>query len=355
MRKIDSVIEEKIEQGYFPGCVLLVGNTKEILYHESFGSSEITPQQRKMKKDAIFDIASITKPLATALSILILENERMIRFTDRIGFFLEELKGTVNEDVTVLNLLSHSSTIPAWYPLYLHSDNEKKILRFIGDMEGKEPVYSCLDYILLGKVVERISGEDLKRFSEKNIFKRLKMGDTQFCPSRKSTKRCVATEKGNIHERELSKKYGESRKMRWRGETIVGEVHDGNSYYCFKGVSGNAGLFSTAHDLSCLAEILLNGGGDAVKPEIVHHLFRERKTRGSERRSLGFEVGGEGKGKLSEKTIWHTGFTGCGFWVDPRNGMYIIFLSNAVHPVVKPNILRPVRIEIIDCCLESFT
>ncbi|TES91499.1 MAG: class A beta-lactamase-related serine hydrolase [Candidatus Cloacimonadota bacterium] len=374
MYKIDYFIEEKIKEGYFPGCVILIGNREDNIFHKAYGFSELTPTKREMRKDDIFDIASLTKPIATATSILILLDSRLIRLDTQVGSLLTELKGTINEGKTIFELLTHTSFFPAWYPLYLisnidyrsvgaypqhsrrplHPDSkyEKEIIQFIGNMKAESPVYSCLDYILLGKIVERITGKALKEFSERNIFKPLKMIDTSFCPPQKFKMRFVATEVGNKHEKELSKKYKDEPSFKWREKSIVGEVHDGNSFYCFKGISGNAGLFSTACDIATFARILLQGGNKVIKPAIVNFLLKEQVEVLGEKRSLGFLIEGSGCGRLSQKTALHTGFTGCALWIDPEKDIFIIFLSNAVHPDVRPNILRPIRPQIVNHCLK---
>lgn len=352
MCEIDRFIEEKIEQGYFPGCVILVGNKNKNVFHSAYGNSEITPTKRIMKKDSIFDVASITKPIATSVSILTLINSGLMRLEDCASSILTELKDSVNKNVTVFELLTHSSFIPSWYPLYIHSDDEEEIIQFIGNMREEKSAYSCLDYILLGKIVERITGETLKDFTVKNIFKPMGMKDTGFCPAQRLKKRLVATEKGNRHEKELSEKYGENSEVPWRERTIVGEVHDGNSFYCFKGISGNAGLFSTASDLAIFARCVLQGGDKVLKPEIVQYLMEQSVSVDGERRSLGFLIGGDDFSELSQKTVWHTGFTGCAIWIDPVKEIFIVFLSNAVHPEVRPNILKPIRQQIINHCLN---
>ena len=351
MREIDKFINNKIQQGYFPGCVILIGNKKENIFHKAYGSAELIPEKRKVEKDGIFDIASLTKPIATATSILLLVETGEIGLQDRAGNILTELKDTVNRNKTIFEFLTHISGIPAWYPLYLYSRDEEKIIRFIGNMKTGKPVYSCLDYILLGKVVERVTGKSLKSFTEENIFMPLGMKDTFFCPGQGLRTRIAATEKGNGHERELSKKYAD-KPFDWREETIVGEVHDGNSFYGFDGISGNAGLFSTASDIAIFARLLLNRGNKTISSTIVNALLKESANIDTQKRSSGFVIGGDDLNGLSQKTIWHTGFTGCVFWLDPVKEIFIIFLSNAVHPNVKPDIIASIRKEIIEQSLR---
>lgn len=352
MCEFDCFIEEKIEEGYFPGCVIHMGNKNETIFHKALGFSELIPIKREMKKDSIFDIASLTKPFATAVSILRLVDSGMISLNTQVGSILMELQGTIDESTTVFELMTHTSSIPAWYPLYFYSLEEKEIIRFIGTMKTEKSIYSCLNYILLGEIVERVTGETLKEFSETNIFKPLSMKDTIFNPPDILRERFVATEVGNRHERELSKRYIKKTLFEWREKTIVGEVHDGNCFYCFNGISGNSGLFSTASDLARFARLILQGGNEVLKPEMVQFLLKTLTFVRGEKRSIGFLIGGDGCGRLSQKTIWHTGFTGCALWIDPLKEIFIVFLSNAVHPEVRPNILKPIRPQIINHCLN---
>ncbi|OQX56705.1 MAG: hypothetical protein B5M53_00075 [Candidatus Cloacimonas sp. 4484_209] len=354
MCEIDMFINDKIQQGYFPGCVILLGDMQKNIFHKAYGYAELMPVKRQMEKDTIFDVASLTKPIATATSILLLTFEGKVDIHEQIGNILPELQRTRNAKKNIFELLTHTSGIPAWYPLYLlHSQNEGEILKFIGNMKAKTDTYSCLNYILLGKVIEKITGKSLKLFTEEKIFKPLGMINSFFVPSSKIKSKIAATEKGNKHEQVLSSKCNNAQ-FNWRTETIVGEVHDGNSFYSFGGVSGNAGLFSTAEDIAIFLRVLLNGGNNIITHQIVQNLLKEQTSCGNEKRSIGFIVGGNDLDGLSQETIWHTGFTGCAIWLDPAKDVFIIFLSNAVHPVVKPNIITSIRTEIIEHSLEMF-
>jgi CubicO group peptidase (beta-lactamase class C family) len=352
MCALDEFIEQKIVNGYFPGCVVLIGDREKTLFCKGYGFAMLEPEMRRTDRTTLFDIASLTKPVATATSVLLLKERGLVSLEEPASSVLPELKGTGSETVTISQLLTHDSGIPSWFPLYLAAKTDEEIIRFIGTMERGLPVYSCLDYILLGKLVERVTGKTLKEFSEQEIFTPLGMEESRFAPLRILRESTAATEQGNTHERALSRKYRIDDSFRWREEMIVGEVHDGNSYYCFGGISGNAGLFSTADDLARFARLLLSGGNAILNRALVEQFFEAKAVVEGESRSTGFVVGGEGSGLLSERTIWHTGFTGCAFWIDPEYDIYIIFLSNSVHPVVKPNILRSVRPLIIYLCLD---
>ncbi len=343
MCAIDEFIDQKIVAGYFPGCVLLMGSRERIFFHKAFGFAMLEPEMHRMDITTMLDVASITKPVATAASVLMLIERGLLSLGTEVSVVLDELKGTKNEHVTVFELLTHTAGLPAWYPLYLAAQTEEETVRFIATMDRGEAVYSCLDYILLGRMVERIAGRSLKEFTEQELFLPLGMKDTCFAPSPARRRRTAPTERGNAHERAITSIYKGSASFAWREALIAGEVHDGNSFYCFGGISGNAGLFSTAGDLARFAQALLAGGGAVFSSNIIEQFFAEHACVGGDNRSMGFVIGGEGSGLLSSSAIWHTGFTGCALWIDPESDIFIIFLSNAVHPVVKPNILRSVR------------
>jgi CubicO group peptidase (beta-lactamase class C family) len=352
MCAIDEFIDQKIVAGYFPGCVLLAGSREQFFFHNAYGFAMMEPEMRRMDKTTILDVASITKPVATAASVLLLEERGVLDLQAPVSSILEELKGTKNEQATIFELLTHTSGLPPWYPLYLAAKTESEILRFIGNMQKGAAAYSCLDYIALGKVVERITGKSLKDFAADELFRPLDMADTHFAPPGNLRQRIAATERGNVHEKNLSAGYRVDPAFRWREEVIVGEVHDGNSHYCFGGISGNAGLFSTAADLGKFAQVLLSGENSVLSSGLVKQFFQEQAIVEGEKRSMGFVIGGEGSGLLLPSTIWHTGFTGCAIWIDPECNIFIVFLSNAVHPTVKPNKLKSVRPLIIYICLD---
>jgi len=316
-----------VDSGMIPGFVLLVVRKSVIVIHEAYGYSSLVPDKRPMRRDTIFDIASMTKPIATATALMKLVESGEVYLRQKVSEIIPEFRGNHKEEVTIWHLLTHTSGLPAWRPLYRLGSRDK-IISAICTMPleyrpGERVVYSCLGYILLGEIIERASGASLDDYAKKNIFVPLGMNDTMFNPPEELHSRIAATEH-----------------CRWRKRLIIGEVHDENAY-AMGGVSGNAGLFSTAYDLAIFAQMILNMGRyDDVRvlsPLTVELMIRNHTSELNEARGLGWIIN-DGKSVtscgdlLSIGSFGHTGFTGTSIWIDPKVDLAIILLTNAVHP-----------------------
>ncbi len=324
------------------GCVCWVGNSREVFFNEAFGYAQIKPRKTKIDKDTLFDLVSITKPMCTALSIILLYEKKKIRLSDKVKRFLPEFKRNINGEKTVKQLLTHTSGIPAWYPIYLFDEKER--MKFLAKANtGKRGViYSCLGYIILGKIIEAVSGKSLDKYCNKTIFKKIGLKNTLFGPVKR--KNVAATEFGNSYEKKMASAYGDVSHIKWRDYVIKGEVHDGNSFYGFKGVSGNAGLFSNVRDLvKLIRQYCL---GEIVKPPAVK-LMTKDYTGNPEKRGLGWVIDPYPR-YLSHATFYHTGFTGTMLLVDPVSDIIIILLTNAVHPAVKVSTMPPIRRKVVE-------
>ena len=330
-----------IEKGKFPGCVCWVGNDKNTLFYESFGHAQIKPKKIKINKNTIFDLASLTKPIATALSIMILYEQYKLKLDDPIEKFLIEFKDKTNGKKTIKQLLIHTSGIQAWFPIYLLNKDEQ--LEFLTNTNtGKhEVIYSCLGYIILGLIIESIAGCKLNIFCYDNIFKKLSLKNTMFGPVKR--KNIASTEFGNEHEKKMALKYGDPSKTQWRDYLIKGQVHDGNSFYAYDGVSGNAGLFSNVSDLVRLMRAYF--AGKIIKKQTMKMMIKDY-TKGTEQRGLGWLINPY-PNLLSPNSFGHTGFTGTLLVCDPKSNLIIILLTNAVHPKVKLGIMPKVRKKVV--------
>jgi Beta-lactamase class C and other penicillin binding proteins len=320
------VIKDAIANGAFPGAVALVVRNGTIVGHRAFGHSMLTPQARMMQIDTIFDLASQTKPLVTATSIMILLERGKLRLDDKVTVFIPEFSKNGKEGITVRKLLTHTSGLPAWIPFYKECRSHECVIAAICDIDlehepGTKYVYSDLGYITLGEIVRRVSGKELSTFAEENIFKPLGMLNTTFNPSKELKERCAATEQ-----------------CEWRGRVLVGEVHDENAF-AMGGVSGHAGLFSTAYDLAIFAQMMLNGGEyngiRIMSPLTVKAMTRNQipelgeESLGWFTKSKEYSSGGD---LISTDSYGHTGFTGTSMWIDPDEDLTIILLTNRVHP-----------------------
>ncbi len=348
LSEIDRVIEEEIEKGNFPGAVVLVGKQDDILYWQAFGRKVkvIEPCEEPIDRNTVFDLASMTKPIATAASIMILRDRKVIELDDYVGAYLSAFACNGKEEVRIKHLLTHTSGLPA----YMNADKLKeqfgipcpeKVIEKICGLEavskpGEEFRYSCLGYITLAKIAEAVSGKSIGDFSRENIFARLDMKHTIYNPPVSWEKDIAAAQ---IVDRQL----------------IRGTVHDPLAKL-MGGISGNAGLFSNAYDLSIYCRMLLNdgiwNGIRVLSPEAVTMLTTAQVYG----RAYGFDVSSSYssvKGSYaSEKAFCHTGYTGTSIVCDPVSEAFVIILTNRVHPNDEGT-SKPVRSKIADIAFSS--
>ncbi|UCD20156.1 MAG: beta-lactamase family protein [candidate division WOR-3 bacterium] len=336
--QLDDYLTKCVEDRKIPGCVCWVGNLSTSFFFEEYGHAQITPKKTVMKKETVFDLASLTKPIATALSIMILHEKKNLDIDQPIGEVMPSLRATGSRGSTIRQLLAHTSGLPPWYPTYLFPE-ETRMARIADLNTGKEEViYSCLGYIILGKIIERVGEESIDRFFSSNVTALLGSHTLGFGPVRDRVT-VAPTEKGNRHELKMSKTYGPITQIKWRKKLIQGQVHDGNAYYAYRGIAGNAGLFSNVHDLIAFTRAYLSG--EIIAPETLSLMLRDHSTVG-ERRNLGWRLDPY-PGLLSPLSFGHTGFTGTMLCVDPETNVIIILLANAIHPKVKLGLMQPIR------------
>lgn len=322
------------------GCVCWVGDHKETFFFEACGYAQTVPQQVRVNRGTIFDLASLTKPISTALSIMQLYEKKKIKLDDTIEKYLPDFKGCQNGKKTIRQLLTHTTGLPPWFPLYILTQ-EQRTEYLTHTNTGKDSVaYSCLGYIVLGKIIEAVSGLRLDRYCRKHIFRKANVRNTMFGPVKKHN--VAATERGNLHEQRLASKYGSIENVKWRDYVIKGEVHDGNSFYVFKGISGNAGLFSNASDLAQLIRYYLSG--EIVSLKSLHMMVTDH-TGGDEKRGLGWVIDPYPQ-LYAQDTFYHTGFTGTMLLVARDANLIVILLTNAVHPQVRVDVMPQIRLSV---------
>lgn len=353
LEKIWQEVQAAQQRDEFGGAVALIQHRGEVVLHRSTGWAVSVPESERteMTLDTIFDLASITKVIATTPAVLQLIDQNKVGLDDSLATYIPEC-GTDGHkrDVTIRNLLSHSSGLASWRGPYVTGSG---IDHYIADLAATQPeaepntrvAYSCMGFILLGEVVRRVSGLPINEYAASNVFAPLSMKDTSYLPAPELRSRIAATEMGNIHERPMA----EANPVQgWRDYLLRGEVHDGNAWYGLHGISGNAGTFGTVADLLRYATMWLNGGElDGVRilsEEIVHQATQEQTGLRSpnERRGLGWqmvphpeteETIASGRG-LGPRAYGHTGFTGTSMWIDPDRELISILLTNRVHPTV---------------------
>jgi uncharacterized protein YbbC (DUF1343 family)/CubicO group peptidase (beta-lactamase class C family) len=331
---IRPAVEAAIERGDMPGAVVAVLRDDKTVYREAFGRRAIKPAPEPMSADTIFDMASLTKPIATGTSAMVLIEQGKLNIDEKVSAYWPEFKGAGKETITILQLMTHTSGMIADNPLSDYSLGREKaferICRLIPRTKpGEKFTYSDVNFIVLGEVISRISGMPLDQFARKNVFEPIGMAHSGFNPPKEWRPLIAPTE-----ERDNAGKRG--------------EVHDPRSN-ALGGVAGHAGLFSTADDVLLYARMLLNGGTAAngrqvLKPETVKLMTTSRKVPGG-LRTLGWDVDtsySKNRGELfpRDSTFGHTGFTGTSLWVDPATKTAVVFLSNRVHPNGKGNVTR---------------
>jgi serine-type D-Ala-D-Ala carboxypeptidase len=354
-KSIEKVIIDAAEASYFSGAVAYVEHKGKVIYNEAFGYASMLPKKRKMDKEMIFDSASLTK-ISTSTIILKLIDEGKLSLDSNICNWFPELFH-ICKDITVEHLLSHKSGLPAWYPFYTFEKNEKFISHILEVMKSEMPragqivEYSDLNFILLGKLIEKIERNTLDFIIVEKLIKPLGMKTLCYNPSGDLKKYIVATEYGNQIEKEMVNKrnlnYG-----KWREDVIWGEVNDGNAYYYLNGVSGHAGLFSNAYDLAKLSKVYLKKTEQLLEKsflsnELIEEALRNHSPEHMEERGLGWVIGGK------ELTgFGHTGFTGTSIWVVPEEELIMILLTNRLH-VNNPVNINCIRTRFYKTVLES--
>ncbi len=340
---MDSVIAASIAKHELPGAVVLVARNGRVVWRRAYGSRAVEPRSESMTVKTIFDLASLTKVVATATSIMILNERGKIRLSDPVSTYIPELKGEGRERITIEYLLTHRSGYAPDFDLKERwTGYDEAIKRLIAEPLRNPPgarfVYSDIGFIALGEVVRRVSGQPLNEFARQNIFTPLGMYDTGFKPSIVRLKRIAPTEKRRGQQSYLgdTPRNDDPEGNRW----LRGEVHDPTSYR-MKGVAGHAGLFSTADDLAIYCQMILNGGRyhgvRILSPLSVAEMTRPRLVAESGwTRGLGWDINtsfSTNRGELFPLgSFGHTGFTGTSMWIDPATKTFVIFLSNRVHP-----------------------
>jgi uncharacterized protein YbbC (DUF1343 family)/CubicO group peptidase (beta-lactamase class C family) len=335
---LDQTIQQAIDQGKIPGAVLLVGHDGQVVYRKAYGKRALVPHPEDMTVNTIFDVASLTKVIATTSSVMKLFEEGKFRLNDKITDYIPEFQGG-KSDITIRNLLTHFSGLQPDVPLkepWTGYDTGVKLANTFkpGGPPATRYVYSDINFILLGELVHRLSGKMLNEYARENIFQPLGMNDTMFQPPAALLPRIAPTERLPVKT----------------GQPLRGVVHDPTARN-MGGVAGHAGLFSTADDLSRFAQMMLNGGelnGVRLFGPLTVEKFTEPQTPPDQAvlRGLGWDIDSQHSGNRGELfpigSYGHTGFTGTSIWIDPSTKTYVILLANSVHPDARPAI-TPLR------------
>jgi uncharacterized protein YbbC (DUF1343 family)/CubicO group peptidase (beta-lactamase class C family) len=326
--QVDSIINQAIAEGNIPGAVLVVGHDGKVVYRKAYGFRALELRREPMTLDTIFDLASLTKVVATTTAVMQLVEQGKVRLNDPLAKYLPEFAQNGKEDITIRQLLTHYSGLAPDLDLTTPwaTKNTAYQLAFVEPPEttpGSGFVYSDINFIMLGALVEKVSGEPLDVYTENHIFAPLKMTHTRFVPPPSWRPKIAPTQ------------YDENNHM------LRGIVHDPTARR-MGGVAGHAGLFSTADDLAKFAQALLNGGDGILSPLAVAKMTSpETPPSAPILRGFGWDIDSpfsSNRGDLLPVgSFGHTGFTGTSLWIDPTTKTYIILLTNSVHPRGKGN------------------
>lgn len=323
---IDAIAKQEVEKGSFPGAVICVVHNREIAYLKAFGNQMIEPRKVPMKENTIFDLASCTKPIATATCMMILADQKKLSLEDYVWKYLPDFKANGKENVKIKHLMTHTSGLPAYTSAgalkkaYGSPCPDQLITKICSlkarSLPGEKTTYSCLGFITQARIIEIVSGKTIDQFAKENLFEPLSMNHSAFNPPAAWYSNIAATQVIN-------------------GKPLVGKVHDPLAGL-MDGKSGNAGLFSNVQDLMLYCQMLLNKGTLFGKRIISAEAVEKLTTEQIGPRACGFDVNSGYawiKGDLAPKTAFcHSGYTGTAVVIDPENDLFFIVLTNRAHP-----------------------
>ncbi len=338
------LLDRGVVDSAFPGAIAVIGTRNGIILEQAAGHLDWAPSAVP-DDHTLWDLASLTKVIALTTVMMQLVQDGKIDLDAPVQRYLPEWTGPHKELVTVRHLLTHSSGLPAWRPLYKEATSPADALRLalatpLDTLPGVRMVYSDLGAILLGQIVVRVTGTPFDTYVARHLFQPLGMQESMFRPPASLLPRIAPTEVDP-----------------WRQRHLRGEVHDENAF-ALGGVSSHAGLFSSAHDLSRFARMMLNGGtldGVRIVSAATIRQFTTVQDSTFSNRALGWEVpsGSNSAGHfLSPTAFGHTGFTGTSIWMDPSRDLFILLLSNRVNPTREHRAITEVRVALADAVLE---
>jgi uncharacterized protein YbbC (DUF1343 family)/CubicO group peptidase (beta-lactamase class C family) len=357
LARIDGLVEGAIRAGQLPGAVVLVGRGDRTVFLKAYGNRAVAPATEPMSVDTIFDIASLTKVVATTTSVMVLLEQGRIRLNDRAAAHIPDFGRYGKQDITIRHLLTHVSGLRPDLDLNVPFEGYAKAIELATEEvpdapPGQRFVYSDINFFLLGDIVARVSGEPLEVFARTQVFDPLGMKETMFRPPHTLAARIAPTERCEM--------------LAWPCSTpgapmLRGIVHDPTARR-MDGVAGHAGVFSTASDLARFARALLRGGeldGRRVLGPLTVAKMIEPASPEDHRnqRALGWDVDSafsSNRGELLPVgSFGHTGFTGTSIWIDPATQVYVVFLSNRVHPDGKGDV-TPLRARVATAAAAAF-
>ena len=364
-RALDETCRRGVAEGACPGAVVLAGDSEGVLLHRAYGHRALAPERLPMTPDTVFDLSSLTKPVATATAMMLLVRDGRVRLDDPVSRVIPEFSAGARAAVTFRQLLNHSSGLPAWKPYYESVVPAPSVIPAKAGIQGRihdeelevppggKALYSDLGFILLGEAVERLGGRPLDRFCEDEIFEPMGLSATFFVDLGRCSpdRRPVPVEAIAATE-----------DCPWRGKILRGEVHDDNAY-AMGGVAGHAGLFSSAPDLHRFIRFLgrcRDGAEPGFLPgAVVREFLEAERTLPGQTHVLGWDTpspeGSSAGRHFSARTVGHLGFTGTSIWWDLERDVHVVFLTNRVHPSRHNGAIREFRPLVHDAVMEGLS
>jgi CubicO group peptidase (beta-lactamase class C family) len=359
--RILALLRDGVSESVFPGVVLLVARSKQNLFFEAVGHAALLPEPRPLTRHTRFDLASLTKPLATALAVLCQVSRGMLRLDARLPELIpSRLVPPDKAEITLGQLLCHCSGLPDWRPYYktletLPQNKRKEKLRQLILQEplewspGTSTLYSDLGFLLIQWILEENSGKDLHVFTEQHVYTLLPCATPQFLP---------LDQQWNHRPHDVAA----TEHCPWRDRIISGEVHDENGY-ALGGVAGHAGLFGNASQVKCILDIILDTYGSEGHPlpwsqKDMDAFLRPARLDPNSTWALGFDTpaasGSSAGHHFSPRSVGHLGFTGTSFWLDLSREMTVILLTNRIHPSRDNDKIKKFRPLLHDAVMEEF-
>jgi len=357
--KITEILKRGLKEKVYPGAVLLIAREEDIVFFHNMGNRTLSPRSLPMEKETIFDLASLTKPLATTLAAMKLVEENLLDLDEPISSLIDPFPWRDKLDITPRLLLNHSSGLPDWKPYYLEmrklpiKERKPAVRRMI--MEEtliEEPktvsLYSDLGFMILEWIIEVITGKDLSSFLDNTFYKPLGLKHLYLDHINRDA----------VNEKELC---AATEDCQWRKEIIQGHVHDENAY-ALGGYSGHAGLFGTAQDIFTLTTALVNiyhgDNSGLLKSKTVRTFLSRQGIIPGSTWALGWDTPSKNNSSsgnwFSSNSIGHTGFTGASIWIDLKKNITVIFLTNRIHPTRSNEKIKEFRPELHNLIMRKF-
>ena len=343
------VLKKAIADSIFPGAQVAVVQDGKLIASRGFGHQTYDPNSPAVDTTTIYDLASVTKVAATTMVAMKLYEQKKLRLDIPVSSYIPEFHGGLKDSVTVRHLLTHSAGMHWWVPLWQHAKNREEALQYIYSLPldyapGDSMIYSDLGMIMVGRILEIVTGKPLDVLAREMIYQPMGMRHTMFNPPDSLLPRIAPTEIGGGLNRGL----------------IHGEVHDENAFF-LGGVSAHAGLFSTANDLAKLAQMLINGGiyrhHRFYKPETIKEWTTRQNLPPGSDRALGWDTPADSNSSagdyFSPGSFGHLGFTGTSIWIDPNRKVAIILLTNRVHPTRERGGMHQVRRDFYNAAMKA--